>query len=184
MRAQKLDGAASLQAIVDGGSRGRRYGSSLRDLGSLEMVAQRLVQEELLNDSGADFASVSSSEQTGGLGSTSYYDRALSGGWEAGHCKTRSRAAAALLHQNPWQERRRRLGAFFEREGGTLLSDMEAIAQSFGVRGRELSSHALRGLTPAKCQIKMCARYFGHDNRWETIESVSMSRSLHVLERA
>ena len=131
VRAQKLDGAASLQAIVDGGSRGRRYGSSLRDLGSLEMVAQRLVQEELLNDSGADFASVISSEQTGGLGSTSYYVVRYQVGGKPVIAKLA--VAQQRLYCIKIRAKEEEKAGFFERAGGKLLSDMEAIAQSFGV---------------------------------------------------
>ena len=54
VRAVRDDGAASVQAIVDGGIRGRRYGSSLADLGPLDSVANRLVSEELLNDDSVD----------------------------------------------------------------------------------------------------------------------------------
>ena len=63
VRAQQMDGAASMQAIVDGGVRGRRYGSSLADLGPLDAIAQKLVSEELLNNVEAKSANVISAER-------------------------------------------------------------------------------------------------------------------------
>ena len=73
VRAQRLDGGASLQAVVDGGSRGRRYGDTLRDLGSLDDIAQGLVSNELFNDDDAKSAGVVSAEQLPAAGPAEYY---------------------------------------------------------------------------------------------------------------
>ena len=64
VRAQRVDGSAGLQAIVDGGSRGRAYGRSLTALGTVDAIAERLVQEELLNDDTAASAEIVRKEQT------------------------------------------------------------------------------------------------------------------------
>lgn len=133
VRAQRTDGAASVQAIVDGGSRGRRYGSSLGDLGPLEVVAQRLLQEELLNDDSAKYASVVSSERTGGLGGTAYYVvRYELGGRPA-------IAKLAVVQQRLYCVKVRateeKPAGFFDvpEASSSLRADMEAVIESFNV---------------------------------------------------
>ena len=129
--AQAVDGTASLQAIVDGGIKGRRYGSSIRDLGSLQAVAEQLVVEELLNDSAANFADVVSSERTGGLGSTLYYVVRYQVGARPAIAKL------AVVQQRLYCIKVRATKVekldFFERDGGHLRSSMEAICQSFSI---------------------------------------------------
>ena len=130
VRAAASDGSASLQAVVDGGIRGRQFGSSLNDLGPIEGVAQRLVEFDLLNDAAADFGGVVSSEGTGGLGGTPYYlIRYQIGGRPA-------IAKLAVVQQRLYcikvRAAKEEKAGFFEREGA-LLADMEAIAQSFSV---------------------------------------------------
>lgn len=59
----QLGSGATVRAIVDGGSRGRNYGKSLADLGSLNEVASRLVADELIRDDEAKGAVVVDFEQ-------------------------------------------------------------------------------------------------------------------------
>mmetsp|Transcript_33207 Transcript_33207/g.87293 ORF Transcript_33207/g.87293 Transcript_33207/m.87293 type:complete len:224 (-) Transcript_33207:231-902(-) len=130
--AQDLDGLASVQALVDGGYRGREYGSSLSDLGTIEGIAGRLVQEELLNDDNAKLAAVVSSERVRGLGGTSYcLVRYQIGGKPA-------IAKLAVVQQRLYclKVRAAKPGpaAFFEMSSALLVrSDMEALAESYRV---------------------------------------------------
>lgn len=61
--AQKPGTTASLRAVVEGGSRGRNYGRSLADLGSVSEVAGRLVSDELFKDDDAKDAVMIDYEQ-------------------------------------------------------------------------------------------------------------------------
>lgn len=61
--AQRLSSGAVLRAVVDGGVRGRAYGSSLAALGPLRGVASGLVSEELLSDAAAKSAAVVDAEE-------------------------------------------------------------------------------------------------------------------------
>ena len=131
VRAQKMDGTASLQAIVDGGSRGRSYGSSLSDLGPLETVAQRLLQEELLDDNAADFAALASSGRTGGLGGTAYYVVRYQMGGRPAIAKI-AVAQQRLYCIKVRAEKDQAKAGFFERES-SVRTDMETIADSFSV---------------------------------------------------
>ena len=70
---QSGGGGASVRAVVEGGSRGRKYGTKLSDLGSLSETADRLVLDELLKDDEAKDAAVISKEMTSFKGS-SYYN--------------------------------------------------------------------------------------------------------------
>eukprot|EP00967_Tisochrysis_lutea_P041388 scaffold49724_cov31-Tisochrysis_lutea.AAC.1 len=63
--AQKPGTTASLRAVVEGGSRGRNYGRSLADLGSVSEVAGRLVSDELFKDDDAKDAVMIDYEQVG-----------------------------------------------------------------------------------------------------------------------
>jgi hypothetical protein len=128
VRAQQIDGAASLQAIVDGGSRGRKYGSSVQALGSLDEIANRLVANELLADEAAESAAVVSMEQTSHRGAPYYLVRYQIG----------QRPAAAkltVLQQRLYCIRIKAAKPaptdFFDQVGGSLLADMEAILESY-----------------------------------------------------
>jgi hypothetical protein len=73
-RARRLGGAAVARAVVDGGARGRAYGSSVLQLGSLQGVASKLVSDELLNDAAAKSAVLLSTELLASdAGRPSYY---------------------------------------------------------------------------------------------------------------
>ena len=129
VNAQRRDGAAGVQAIVDGGFRGRRYGSSIRDLGQLEAVAQELVKEVLLADDSAALAGVISSERTAFRGTTYYTVR----------YQVSNRPAIAKL--TVLQQRlyclkvitSKTAPATFFDEDSPLRDEMEAIVDSYGV---------------------------------------------------
>ena len=94
-------------------------------------MAQRLLQEELLNDDSAKFASVVSSERTGGVGGTAYYVvRYQLGGRPA-------IAKLAVVQQRLYcikvRATEEQLAGFFEREDGSLRADMEALIESYNV---------------------------------------------------
>ena len=83
VKAQRRDGSAYLQAIVDGGFRGRQYGTSLDDLGSLDDISSRLVQMELLDDDAAQSAYVVQKEKTGKSKGGAFYYVVY---YQVGHC--------------------------------------------------------------------------------------------------
>lgn len=138
VRAQRLDGAASLQAIVDGGTRGRRYGTSVKDLGPLEAIADRLVSDELLGDEQAKSASVVSAERRNFRG-VPYYVVRYQVGFKPAVAKL------AIVQQRLYVLRVRATkpadaSAFFAdatagtaagRGGGLLRAEMEGIAESY-----------------------------------------------------
>ena len=73
--AQQADGGASAQAIVDGGFRGRKYGTSVVELGELQPVAESLAADALINDDKAGTAAVLNSEKLSSGGTTYYVVR-------------------------------------------------------------------------------------------------------------
>jgi hypothetical protein len=126
VRAQQVDGTATLQAVVDGGFRGRKYGSTLADLGPLEAIAQRLVRDELLNDVEAKSANVVSSEKVS-MNGRYYLVRYMV------DFKPRI-AKIAVVQQRLYCLRvfasQPAKSDFFD-SGGAVLADMEAIAESY-----------------------------------------------------
>ena len=129
VRAQQQSGGASLQAIVDGGFRGRKYGSSLSDLGSLAAIANGLVKQELLNDDAAQSASVLSSERTSFRGMSYYVVRYEVAGRPA---IAKLAVAQQRLYCLRVRAASRSAPSFFETTG-PLRDDMEAIAESYSV---------------------------------------------------
>ena len=128
VRAQQADGLASVQAIVDGGFRGRKYGSALSDLGPLAQVADTLVSDALLNDDEAKSAAVYSAEKTGGFGGSSYYVVRYQVGAKPAVAKL------AVLQQRLYcctvrAEKPAKL-SFFDDES-QLRADMESIIDSY-----------------------------------------------------
>ena len=127
--AQRADGSGSVQALVDGGFRGRRYGSALADLGPLDAIANQLVSDELLNDEAAKAASVVSAEKTASKGSSYYLVRYQVGGKPA-------IAKLAIIQQRLYCLKVKATApaprplAFFD-EASALQSEMEAIADSY-----------------------------------------------------
>ena len=131
--AQSRDGTAGAQALVDGGFRNRKYGSSLSDLGSLKGIADRLAQEELLNEDDAKFASVVSAEQVGGLGGTSYYLVRYQLGYSANSARP-AIAKLAVIQQRLYCIKVKAAKPapldFFEKES-PLRSEMESLVESY-----------------------------------------------------
>ena len=77
--AQGGGGSATARAVVEGGSRGRKYGTKLGDLGTLSEIADRLVFDELLKDDEAKDAAIASKETTSYKGSSYYVIKYLVG---------------------------------------------------------------------------------------------------------
>jgi hypothetical protein len=131
VRAARRDGSAYLQAIVDGGSRGRRYGASIADLGTPQALADRLVSDELLADDAAKAAAVVSSERMMASEGTAYYVIRY-------QVDAKPRIAKLAVVQQRLYCLRVRATApapsdFFDAKGASgLRAEMEAIAESFG----------------------------------------------------
>lgn len=127
--AQQVEGSATARAIVDGGSRGRAYGTSLAALGPLDKIATRLVQDELLNDDTAGDALVLSAEQVAGSikGSSYYVIRYLVGAKPA-------IAKLAVIQNRLYcikvKANKKASASFFD-EPSTLQVDMESIVASY-----------------------------------------------------
>ena len=94
-------GSATVRAVVEGGSRGRKYGTKLGDLGSLDETADRLVLKELLNDDAAKDAAITSKERTSFKGS-SYYVIKYAVGSKVTRNRTGQSASSPMLRVKRW----------------------------------------------------------------------------------
>lgn len=130
VRAGRSDQAATVQAIVDGGFRGRKYGSSLSDLGPIKTIADGLVTDSLLMDDEAKSAAVVSAEKSGFGGSVYYIIRYQVGGKPA-------IAKLTVLQQRLYcvtvRATQPALPSFFDDEASPLLADMDYIINSYSV---------------------------------------------------
>ena len=164
-----------MQALVDGGFKNRKYGSSLSDL-DLKEIADRLVGEELISDDDAKFASVVSSEKTGGLGGTSYYVIRYQVNNKPAIAKL------AVLQQRLYcirHERRSRLKLTFDKESA-LREDLEAITESYfaSASTRRASRCRMRGA----CRERACARcYVRDDKHCSTTYKREIKHNMHTF---
>lgn len=129
--AKRLGSGAVLRAVVDGGVRGRAYGSSLAALGPLRGVASELVSEELLNDAAATSAAVLDAEEVQRTSrSPPYYIVRYVVNFKPVIAKLT--IVQDRLYCVKVRATEERSGSFFDEESA-LRQEMEAVVQSFRV---------------------------------------------------
>ncbi len=147
--AKRLGSGAVLRAVVDGGVRGRAYGSSLAALGPLRGVASELVSEELLNDAAATSAAVLDAEEVERTSrSPPYYIVRYVVNFKPVIAKLT--IVQDRLYCVKVRATEERSGSFFDEESA-LRQEMEAIVRSFRVAqiSRRCVRESNQGSVPA-----------------------------------
>ena len=148
---QKSDGSATMQALVDGGFRGRKYGTNLKDLGPLNAIANSLVSQELLNDAAAKSAALISAEQTENRGGMNYYIVRYQ--VDSKPALAKLAIAQQRLYVLKVKATKPASQTFFD-EDGALQADMAALAESYAVEN--INSPCLgdsnKGNVPTGCK--------------------------------
>ena len=128
IRGKQQAGPGTVLAICDGGSRGRSYGKSVAALGTLDSVANAVVQDELLNDIAAKDAIVLAKEAAG----DAYLIKFLVGS-KPGIIKLAIAQDRLFYIKVKANKLVKKPLSFFD-DASALRSDMEQLADSFVVR--------------------------------------------------
>ncbi len=128
IRGKQQAGPGTVLAICDGGSRGRSYGKSVAALGTLDSVANAVVQDELLNDIAAKDAIVLAKETA----ADSYVIKFLVGS-KPGIIKLAIAQDRLFYIKVKANKLVKKPLSFFD-DASALRSDMEQLADSFVVR--------------------------------------------------
>ncbi len=128
IRAKQQAGPGTVLAVCDGGARGRSYGKSVAALGTLDSVANAVVQDELLNDIAAKDAIVLTKEAAG----DSYVIKFLVGS-KPGIIKLAIAQDRLFYIKVKANKLVKKPLSFFD-DASALRFDMEQLADSFVVR--------------------------------------------------